>query len=181
MATAQNTRISIGDTTIAANIKPDLVNELREYSKAARRPVSQVLNEAIQDFMDQVEWAYTTDASGRFTCHAELKPRRAKIRAASTARGTTARAAETEMRPAITTNTETPFAASDEQFAADVVAKALTGELLAAGQPFMDEYDDDDVICMMRGLIAMYEDHERSQQPQVDAAIQYLFEPPASA
>jgi hypothetical protein len=75
------------------------------------------------------------------------------------------------------TTTPEPFAASDKQFIVELWRKALTGELLAAGQPFVDESDDTDTdeFCMMaEGLIAMYKDYERSQQPQVDAAIRYL-------
>ena len=80
------------------------------------------------------------------------------------------------------TTTPEPFAASDKQFAAEVWRNALTRELEAAGRPFVDEGDeDDDFFCMMEGLIAMYQEYERSQQPHVNAAIEYLFEPPASA
>ena len=75
------------------------------------------------------------------------------------------------------TTTPEPFAASDKQFAADIWAKALTGEFLAAGRPFVDESDDtdtDEFWMMAEGLIAMYKDYERSQQPKVDAEIRYL-------
>jgi hypothetical protein len=84
-------------------------------------------------------------------------------------------------RKSTRTTTPEPFAASDDQFAVDVLAKVLTGELLAAGRSLVDNDDkDDNSICMMRGLIAMYKVHERSQQPQVDAGIQYL-DPTTSA
>jgi hypothetical protein len=76
-----------------------------------------------------------------------------------------------------TTSDETPFAASDKQFAADVWAKLLAGDPLVAGQPF----EDNDACSMMARIVAMYKDYERSQQPKVDAEIQYLFDPPTSA
>jgi hypothetical protein len=52
MASTQNTLTVIGDTTIATNIKPAYVAELMQCSRVTGKSLSQLLNEAINDFME---------------------------------------------------------------------------------------------------------------------------------
>lgn len=52
MATAQNTLIVIDDTTISANIKPALIAELREASKATGKSLSWILNRAANTWLN---------------------------------------------------------------------------------------------------------------------------------
>jgi hypothetical protein len=52
MASTQNTLIVIDDTTISTNIKPALVDELREVSKVTGWSLSRLLNKAIDSFME---------------------------------------------------------------------------------------------------------------------------------
>jgi len=74
------------------------------------------------------------------------------------------------------TSEETPFAASDDQFITDVFAKVLFPPPPPPDYWLTHTFEDNDAISM---IAAMWEDHERSQQPQVDAAIEYL-DPSAS-
>jgi hypothetical protein len=51
MASTQNTLIVIGDTTIAANIKPALIAGLLECTRVSTVSLSTLLNDAIEGFM----------------------------------------------------------------------------------------------------------------------------------
>lgn len=65
MAAFQNTLIIIDDTTIAANIKPTLVAELREVSKATGMSLGRLLNRAVDQWMDIEAPVYMSQARER--------------------------------------------------------------------------------------------------------------------
>lgn len=52
MATVQNTLIVIDDNTISTSIKPALVAELREVSKATGKSLSWCLNRAVDLWLE---------------------------------------------------------------------------------------------------------------------------------
>ena len=75
MATTKNTLIVLDSTTIAANIKPTYLAELMECSKATRKPLSRLLNEAIYDFMELKGSIYMNDAGSLAPYRPEPKQR----------------------------------------------------------------------------------------------------------
>jgi hypothetical protein len=50
-ATKSNTLVVLDSTTIATNIKPAFIAELMQCSKVTGKPLSRLLNEAVDDFM----------------------------------------------------------------------------------------------------------------------------------
>jgi hypothetical protein len=62
MAATQNTLVVIDDTTIATNIKPAYIAELMQCSKVTGKPLSRLLNEAVNDFMNMKAPVYMNSA-----------------------------------------------------------------------------------------------------------------------
>ena len=62
MPATQNTLIVLDSTTIATNIKPAYIAELMQCSKATRKPLSRLLNEALDDFIEMKAPVYMNSA-----------------------------------------------------------------------------------------------------------------------
>ena len=62
MAATQNTLIVIDDTTIATNIKPALLDELKELSQATGKSLSWMMNRSINMWLDMEGPVYAAHA-----------------------------------------------------------------------------------------------------------------------
>ena len=62
MAATKNTLVVLDSTTIATNIKPAYIAELMQCSKVTGKSLSQLLDEAVNDFMNVKAPVYMNSA-----------------------------------------------------------------------------------------------------------------------
>jgi hypothetical protein len=62
MAATKNTLVVLDSTTIATNIKPAYIAELMQCSKVTGKSLSQLLDEAVNDFMNMKAPVYMNSA-----------------------------------------------------------------------------------------------------------------------
>jgi hypothetical protein len=62
MAATKNTLVVLDSTTIATNIKPAYIAELMQCSKVTGKSLSQLLYEAVNDFMNMKAPVYMNSA-----------------------------------------------------------------------------------------------------------------------